>query len=53
LEQVLEGADLALEIPLIRATQAALDQVYNFGRLRFNTSNLPLFMAEADMLKYY
>jgi tetratricopeptide (TPR) repeat protein len=53
LEQVLEGADMALEIPLIRATQAALDQVYNFGRLRFNTSNLPLFMAEADMLKYY
>jgi len=53
LEQVLEGADMALEIPLIRATQAALDHVYNFGRLRFNTSNLPLFMAEADMLKYY
>jgi predicted choloylglycine hydrolase len=52
LEKVLEGADLALEAPLIQATQKALEQLHNVGRVRLNTHRLPIFMAEADMLTY-
>lgn len=52
LELVKKKASPLLEKPLLAATQKALKQLKNTGRLKLNTTTLAIFMPEADMLRY-
>jgi hypothetical protein len=52
LSSVITEADPATERPLIKAAKKSLAKVKQWGRHKFNTHSIAIFMPEADVVEY-